>query len=93
MTILKFSSEKYKQKISQPLLWNKNSKTFSIEYSEISQISDNFIRPPKNLEILDINTNKSILFTKGTIDFDGSGEDIYGWNYEAINCKLLIVND
>jgi hypothetical protein len=39
-------------------------------------------------------TGNSKIFNLKSIDKDGSGEDIYGWNYETdCGLKALIIND
>lgn len=94
---LKFSSKKQADKISQPLLWNKGTKTFSVEISEIEQICDSNYNMSHNntVIVVDVDTKKELLFIYVSTDKDGSGEDVYGWNYEnkKSNCKLLIIND
>lgn len=77
--------------VNGPIIWNSNSKTFSVEASDIN------IRTPKSELTLSFR-GKTIKFKQSKIDKDGSGEDIYGWNYESTEgskfpCKLLIIND
>ncbi len=87
---------------NQPLTWQKETKCFSIELSEISQCSNiskyaNFKFGAK-IEVLNTANNSTILFECFKVDKDGSGEDTYGWQFRSVSgaqfpCKLLVVND
>ncbi len=72
------------------LTWNKNTKTFS---TEISDLPDD-IMIGRYVYILNPKTgvNKRYVFTHR--DTDGEG-DILGWNYKnkETNTNLLIIND
>lgn len=54
-------------------------------------------RPATLILVVDKQTQKHLLFKQTKIDKDGSGEDIYGWNYECQTPQgtitLLVVND
>lgn len=73
--------------------WNKERSNFTFEASEVPDFSseDKFVlRNPVN--------GNEIVFKKVGTDKDGSGEDTYGWRYEAIQgnnkpCTLLAIND
>jgi hypothetical protein len=74
-----------------PIKWNSASKTFSVEASD-AKIGV----PSKELTLT--HQGKTIKFKQTSVDRDGSGEDIYGWNYDSVEgskfpCKLLIIND
>jgi DUF438 domain-containing protein len=74
-----------------PLSWRPESKTFS-GYASDLRIGT----PSKELAVS--YQGKTIKFKQTSVDKDGSGEDIYGWNYDSVEgskfpCKLLIIND
>ena len=74
-----------------PISWDSTKKTFSVEASDIK------MGIPKK-EITLSFQGKTIKFKQTKVDKDGTGEDIYGWNYESVEgaqfpCKLLIIND
>lgn len=93
MNRINFSSKRYHDKISQPILWTPQARTFSVELSDLYQISKRFDLKDRSVEIVDTDTNKTISFKFTKADMDGSNEDTYGWNYSAVNCNLLIIND
>ena len=79
----------YKQ--NGPIRWNASTKTFSV-YASDAEIGS----PEKEVTLKF--QGKTIKFKQTSVDKDGSGEDIYGWNYDSTEgakfpCKLLIIND
>lgn len=69
--------------------WKLNSKTFSF-YASDKRIDS----IPRMVRLKSDVTGKEIEFHQTSVDKDGSGEDIYGWNFVAQNgYKLLIIND
>ena len=71
------------------LIYNKESKTFSGYASDIQLESIDL-----QYVIYNPKTQMSQYFTQTHTDRDGSGEDIYGWNYKSHQgIKLLIIND
>jgi hypothetical protein len=78
-------------KVNGPILWDAETKTFSVEASDVR------IGSPEKEVTLKFQ-GKTIKFKQTKVDKDGSGEDIYGWNYDSVEgakfpCKLLIIND
>ena len=73
--------------------WDKKTSNFTLEASEVPDFSPEnkfVLRNPKN--------GNEIVFRHVKTDMDGSGEDICGWRYEAIQghskpCTLLAIND
>ena len=69
--------------------WDKETNTFSF-YASDKRID----YPPGVVFLKSSKTGKELRFSLTKIDKDGSGEDIYGWNYVSSNgMKLLIIND
>jgi len=84
--------ESFKEAIDiKDLNWNKDSRTFSAEISELRNVSPG----AKEINVVNKDTNKTVKFTFVSTDKDGSGEDTYGWNYEnkEMDLKLLVIND
>lgn len=74
-----------------PIRWDAKEKTFSVEASDAG-----IGQPDKEVTLKF--QGKTIKFKQNRVDRDGSGEDIYGWNYVSVEgakfpCTLLIVND
>jgi hypothetical protein len=71
------------------LTYNKKTKTFSCYASEC--ISGGIA---ESYSVTNPKTKESRLFNQTHVDTDGSGEDVYGWNYKTqCGIKLLIIND
>lgn len=69
--------------------WSADLKAF------IFEASDKNCSVTKQIFLKSAKTGNLIQFDMTKVDKDGSGEDIYGWNYVS-NCKtydLLIIND
>jgi len=77
------------------LHYNKKTKTFVAEISDLIKFSDFKKGFMSGVEIFNPKTNKSKRYFLSKIDKDGSDEDIYGWNFEneETRTKLLIIND
>lgn len=58
---------------------------------------ENFCAPGDDMRIISAKTGKEVVFTFDSCDWDGSHEDIMGWNYKsvdkAVKTKLLVIND
>ena len=74
------------------LFYNKETRCFS---QEISALSRHLVINWKSvIQVINPETGKSEVFTWVKTDYDHSGEDIYGWNFESNSgIKLLIIND
>ncbi len=71
-----------------PLHWNPKTKTFS------GELSDLCINPEKEIKVTVLESGNNKIFTQVSVDKDGSGEDIYGYNYKSLDgFKLLLIND
>lgn len=71
-----------------PLSYNKKTRTFSGELSDLK------VSPDNNMIILNPETGNSMDFKLQSKDIDGSGEDVYGYRYQSYcGLKLLLIND
>jgi len=68
--------------------YNKESKCFSAELSDLRNINPYLDR---TIIFTNPNTKKSAEFKFTKTDTDG--EDIFGWNYQSDELRLLIIND
>ena len=85
---------------SGPWVFSTSTKCFSAEISELEHFYKLGHLPsmPKEIELKNTLTNHIITFKFDHADKDGSGEDTYGWRYNAVSghkfpCSLLIIND
>ena len=70
--------------------YHKETKTFVSEISLLAGSIDTI----HYFTLYNPKTGNSKIFNLKSIDKDGSGEDIYGWNYETdCGLKALIIND
>jgi len=81
-----------------PLHWSNDTKTFSGEISELSQICPQLRSvTPKEIDVKDKLTGSTVSYKFTKADMDGSNEDTYGWNFESTNGKFksyfLLIND
>lgn len=75
--------------------YNENRNIFVAEISELRyKVKEHFICGQDMINLVNPETGNSQAFKFSHRDEDGSGEDIYGWNYKSEEgIKLLIIND
>ena len=74
--------------------WNKKENYLGMYISDVEdRMSEEFMW--KVVEVINEDTGNSRKFEHYRTDTDGTGEDIYGWNYidKKTGMKLLIIND
>lgn len=69
--------------------WNAKTKTFSFYASD-----KKIIQVANHVTLISPSGQKAV-FKYISTDKDGSGEDVYGWNFKSLDGKydLLIIND
>ena len=73
------------------ITYNTVTKAFTTDIHSINGV------PGEMIIVVNMDTFESMFFKRTKIDKDGSGEDIYGYNYQCTNEKgtftLLVIND
>lgn len=74
------------------LHYTPKSRTFS---AELSDLKNQYLGGLDSITLTNPKTKTSKEYKHYKTDMDGSGEDVYGWNFknEETNTYLLLIND